>query len=82
MHCCAFETGTVDGTPSLCTCTRMRGARLYCGYSTGHVRVFDLDSEDWLECAPPPEGASPRPDAAGTPDAKRQRQMDTSEVTI
>jgi hypothetical protein len=35
-----------------------------------------------LSAAPPPEGGSPRPDAAGTPDAKRQRQMDTSEVTI
>ena len=35
-----------------------------------------------LSAAPPPDGGSPRPDAAGTPDAKRQRQMDTSEVTI
>lgn len=43
-HCTTFPVATHDGTPSLCTCTRMRGVRLYCAYSTGHVRIFDLVS--------------------------------------
>ena len=43
-HCTTFGVTTVDGTPSLCTTLRMRGVLLYCGYSTGHVRVFDLVS--------------------------------------
>lgn len=44
MHCCAFETGTVDGTPSLCTSARMRGNHLFTAYSTGHIRIYDLVS--------------------------------------
>ena len=43
-HCTTFGCATVDGTPPLCTTARMRHTRLYCGYSTGHVRVFDLVS--------------------------------------
>ena len=43
-HCTTFGVSTVDDTPSLCTSLRMRGTRLYCAYSTGHVRIFDLVS--------------------------------------
>ena len=43
-HCTTFSASTADGTPSLCTSLRMRGVRLYCAYSTGHVRIFDLVS--------------------------------------
>ena len=43
-HCTTFGVSTHDGTPSLCTTLRMRGVLLYCGYSTGHVRIFDLVS--------------------------------------
>ena len=44
QHCCAFESSTHDDTPSLCAALRMRGCHLYCAYSTGHVRIFDLVS--------------------------------------
>jgi len=44
QHCCAFGASTHDETPSLVTSARMRGVHLYCAYSTGHVRVFDLVS--------------------------------------
>ena len=44
QNCCAFDVTTYDETPSLCTSTRMRGVYLYCAYSTGHVRIFDLVS--------------------------------------
>lgn len=42
QHCCAFNCSTYDETPSLCTTLRMRGNYIYAGYSTGHIRVFDL----------------------------------------
>lgn len=41
-HCTTFSFMTADGTPSLCTSLRMRGQRLFCAYSTGQVRVYDL----------------------------------------
>mmetsp|Transcript_40517 Transcript_40517/g.107236 ORF Transcript_40517/g.107236 Transcript_40517/m.107236 type:complete len:268 (-) Transcript_40517:724-1527(-) len=36
-HCTTFSFATPDETPSLCTSLRMRGQRLFCGYSTGQV---------------------------------------------
>jgi len=48
LHVTTFDEsnagGTHDGTPVLCTSTRMRGQYLYCAYSTGSVKIFDLVS--------------------------------------
>ena len=43
-HCTTFSVQTHDGTPPLCTSLRMRVARLYTAYNTGHVRIWDLVS--------------------------------------
>jgi len=44
LHCCNFEVATHDGSASLCTSAKIRGTLLYCSYSSGHVRLFDLES--------------------------------------
>jgi len=44
QYCCSFTVTTPDETPSMCTSLRMRGAYVYCAYSTGHVRIYDLVS--------------------------------------
>ena len=41
-HAFAFAFSTSDETPALCTSLRMRGQRLFCAFSTGQVRIFDL----------------------------------------
>ena len=41
-HSVTFPFMTSDETPALCTSLRLRGQRLYCAYSTGHVRIFDV----------------------------------------
>jgi len=44
MHTASFPFATSDETPTLCTSLAMRGQRLFCAYSTGQVRVYDLIS--------------------------------------